>query len=185
MKPHPFCPRMLLIVPALLAGCATLDEFGCDMHENKTRGVKPVTTYKIQAPKTDQITYRSLPAGSLPQVRTYKMTFKPGYTKPCSTLILHKDVVVLRSEDKDLTLTEIREFYAEDGTLITSNAQDITEQVLKSGAYIATTPLPIPKTAPPGKYKIVSRLQAEKRGDRKPPASIIRAEGYFYIVPRQ
>ena len=82
-------------------------------------------------------------------------------------------------------LNEMREFYAEDGTLIATSTQDISEQVKKSGAYIATTPLPIPKSAPPGKYKIVNKLLFERRGDRRAPVPIARAEGFFYIIPPQ
>jgi len=93
--------------------------------------------------------------------------------------------VLLRSDDPDVVITEVREMYAEDGTLIIPASQDITEQVRKSGHYLATTPLPIPKTAPPGKYKVISKLLFERRGDRRPPVQIARAEGFFYIIPPQ
>lgn len=166
----------------LLAGCATTGDFGCDMHESRMRETKPVTTYRAVSPKPGQLAPRVLPAGSTPQAPTYSMTFKPGFTKPCTTVTLHKDVVILRSSGNDVTLSEIREFYAEDGTLITSSTQNITDQVKHSGIYIATTPLPIPRNAPPGKYKIVSKLQAERRGDRR-PIPVAKTEGFFYIIP--
>lgn len=173
---------LALLATALLAGCSGLQTLTCDMHETRTRGVKPFTQYKFQEPKPGDTAARSLPAGSTVQAPTYKMQFKPRYGTPCTTLIVQKDVVLLRSPDKDVVLTEIREVFAEDGTLITTHTQDISEQVLKSGAYVATTPLPIPKAAPDGKYRVVSKLQQERR-DRKPALPIARAEGYFYILP--
>lgn len=174
-----------ILLTALLGGCASMDNFSCDMHETQARGSKPVTTYTLIDPKSGEAALRSLPAGSIAQVPTYKIRFKPGFTKPCTTLTLHKDVVIQRSDEDNVLLNEIREFYAEDGTLIATSTQDISEQVKRSGTYIATTPLPIPKSAPPGKYKIVNKLLFERRGDRRAPVSIARAEGFFYIIPPQ
>ncbi len=170
----------VVLLTASLGGCASMEQFSCDLHETQARGTKPVTTYTLTSDKTAP---RALPAGSIAQAPTYKLIFKPGYTKPCTTLSLHKDVVIQRSDEANVILNEIREFYAEDGTLIATSAQNISEQVKISGAYIATTPLPIPKSAPPGKYKIVSKLLFERRGDRRAPVQIARVEGYFYIIP--
>jgi hypothetical protein len=176
---------LTILLAALLGGCAGMNEFSCDMHETQARGTKPVTTYTPAATKAGEAAFRALPAGSVTQVPTYKLTFKPGFTKPCSTLTLHKDVVILRSNDVNVALNEVREFYAEDGTLIATATQDISEQVKASGSYVATTPLPIPKSAPPGKYKIVNKLLYERHGDRRPATQIARAEGFFYIIPAQ
>jgi len=174
-----------ILLAALLGGCASMDDFSCDMHETQARGSKPVTTYTRATLKNGETAPRSLPAGSVAQVPVYKIRFKPSYTKPCSTLTLLKDVVIQRSDEANVVLSEIREFYAEDGTLIATSTQDISEQAKQSGTYVATTPLPIPKSAPPGKYKIVNKLLFERQGDRRAPVSIARAEGFFYIVPPQ
>jgi hypothetical protein len=171
-----------LLAAALLTGCATVQNFSCDMHESRTRGVKPFTQYKFIEPKPGEIAARNLPAGSTVQVPTYKMQFKPRYSQPCTTLTVQKDVVLLRSPD-NVILTEIREVYAEDGTLITTHTQDISDQIKSSGAYVATTPFPIPKGAPDGKYRMVTKLLQEKRGEKKPALPLARAEGYFYILP--
>ena len=181
---HRFAPWLTVSV-ALLSGCAGLDEFSCDRHEHSHRGFKPVTTYTAAEPKPNAAAPYTLPAGSSPQVSTYKLTFRPGFTKPCATITLHKDMVIQRSDEAQLVLNEVREFYAEDGTLIATASQDVSTQIKKSGAYIAVTPLPIPKSAPPGKYKIVSKLLYERRGDRRPAALIARAEEFFYIIPPQ
>lgn len=183
--PRQFSPRVLLIAPLFLAGCAHLDDFNCDMHETSTRGKKPFTTYTAVEPKPGQTLPRILEPGSTPQAPVYTLSFKPGFTKPCTMITLQKEVVIHRGVESTLVLNEIREFYAENGALIASSTQDISEQVRKSGAYHASTPLPIPRTAPPGKYKIVSKLAYERRGDRRPSATIATAEGFFYIIPPQ
>lgn len=177
-------PFMTLLA-MLLGGCASMDNFSCDMHEQSARAAKPVTTYTPAEPKPNAAAPYTLPAGSNAQVSTYKLTFRPGFTKPCTSITLRKDVVIQRSGDAQVVLNEIREFYAEDGTLITTATQDVSAQIKKSGAYIAVTPLPIPKSAPPGKYKIVNKLMFERRGDRRPAVLIARAEGFFYIIPPQ
>lgn len=178
-------PQAVLITAlmTLLHGCASVDDFGCDVHEQKARTTKSITTYKPAPARPNAAPVYSLPAGSVPQVTTYKLSFRPGFTKPCTTVILHKDVVIQRSDETQVVLNEIREFYAEDGTLITSATQDVTAQIPRSGSYTATTPLPIPKIAPPGKYKIVSKLMFERRGEKKPASLVARAEGFFYIIP--
>lgn len=172
-----------LLATAFLASCASMQNFSCDMHESRTRGVKPFTVYEFQEPKPGQVGARTLPTGSTVQAPTYKMQFKPRYGQPCTTLMVQKEVVLLRSADNDVFLTEIREVYAEDGTQITTHTQDISEQVRRSGTYLATTPLPIPKGAPDGKYRVVSKLLQERRAERKPAIPIARAEGVFYILP--
>ena len=172
----------VLLLASLLGGCASISSFSCDMHESQTRGVKPVTTYTLTTSQGSAAP-RTLPAGSVAQAPVYKITFKPGFTKPCTTLTLHKDVIIERSDEAGVILTEIREFYAENGALITTATQDISDQVKKSGIYVATTQLPIPKSAPPGKYKIVSKLMYERHGNRRAPILISRAEGNFYIIP--
>lgn len=169
----------------LVHGCASLDNFGCDVRTQNARAAKPSTTYRPSTPRPNAAPAYSLPAGSVAQVSTYKLTFRPGFTKPCTTVTLHKDVVIQRSDEAHVMLNEVREFYAEDGTLIASASQDISGQVSKSGAYTATTPLAIPKSAPPGKYKIVSKLFFERSGERKPASLVARAEGFFYIIPPQ
>jgi len=173
----------VLILLLLLGGCARLREASCVRHEEAMRNTKPVTSYRLVETPAGKAALRSLPAGSTPQVSRYTLRFKPGYTQACASITLYKDVTIQRSLSGDVILNEIREFYAEDGTLITSNTQDVTAQVRTSGYYLASTPLPIPRAAPHGKYKIVSKLLYERRGSNRPAVQIARGEGYFYIVP--
>jgi len=187
MKEQSLLLRSTTVVLALLVlgGCARLREASCVRHEESMRNTKPTTTYQALATEAGKPAPRSLPAGSVPQVTRYTVRFRPGYTEACNTITLYKDVSILRSATNDTILNEIREFYAEDGTLIASNTQDIPPQVQGSGNYLATTPLPIPRAAPHGKYKIVSKLLYERRGSGRHPVQIARGEGYFYIVPHE
>jgi hypothetical protein len=185
MKDNRAAPLILLAVGLLLGGCASLERRSCEAREASMRGVKPVTTYRAVMPAPSRPAPRNLPAGSIPMVSVYKLSFKPGFTKPCTTLTLNNEVVIQRGPGEDTVLNEIREFYAEDGTLIASNTQDVSIQVRNSGRYLTTTPLPVPSAAPPGKYKIVNRLMYERRGSGRPAIQIARGEGYFYIIPRE
>lgn len=181
-----FNSPFVLLTAALtlcLSGCVTTDNLGCNVNAQSPRNAKSVTTYKPARSRPNAAPPYSLPQGSVAQVSTYKLSFRPGFTKPCTTITLVKDLVIQRSDEGQVMLNEVREFYAEDGTLITSTNQEISPQVLKSGAYTGTTPLPIPKSAPPGKYKIVSKLLFERKGDRRPASLIAHAEAYFYIIP--
>lgn len=187
MTTRPTLARSLPLLAALLllAGCAGTSDSACERHEERTRGTKPVTTYKLVQPKSGEAAVRILPSGSVALAPTYQIRFKPPYAEQCRTITLVKDVVIQRSNDRDVEFSEVREFYAENGALITSHTQDITRQVPRSGRYVATTPLPIPKNAPPGRYRIVNKLLYERPTTGRSPVQIGRAEGEFFIVPRR
>jgi len=42
----------VIMLTALLGGCASMDQFSCDMHETRMRGVKPQTTYQVRRVET-------------------------------------------------------------------------------------------------------------------------------------
>lgn len=189
--------RSYRILPALavgaalaLGGCAALDMFGdeCSRYESRTKSARYNTLYK-PAPKPADAKAdprakpeRPLPKGVVAQVAVYKMAFDGDKIKPCSDLSIRKEIVLQRTAQPDLVLREIREFYARDGTLIATNAEDISEQIAVSGVYRAVTPLPIPRSAPPGKYRIVSRLMVETKTAKK-PMQLAKVEGVFHVVP--
>jgi hypothetical protein len=173
-----------------LAGCAALDMFGdeCSRYESRTKRARYNTLYK-PVPKpadakadTRAKSERPLPKGVVAQVTVYKMAFDGDKIKPCSDLSIRKEIVLQRTAQPDLQLREIREFYAQNGALITTNAEDISEQIAVSGVYQAVTPLPIPRSAPPGKYRIVSRLMVETKTAKK-PVQLAKVEGVFQVVP--
>jgi len=183
-------PAIAVGAALALAGCAVLDRFGdeCSRYESRTKSARYNTLYK-PAPKPADAKAdprakpeRPLPKGVVAQVTVYKMAFDGDKIKPCSDLSIRKEIVLQRTAQPDLVLREIREFYARDGTLIATNAEDISEQLAASGVYQAVTPLPIPRSAPPGKYRIVSRLMVETKTMKK-PIQLAKVEGVFHVVP--
>ncbi len=82
-----------------------------------------------------------------------------------------------------LVFKEVREFFGPDGTLIATNTEDLTAQFQTSGHYQAVTPLPIPRSAPPGRYRIVSKFTLETHDARK-PVLLARVDGSFHIASR-
>ncbi len=183
-------PAIAVGTALALGGCATLDMFGdeCSRYESRSKSARYNTLYK-PAPKPADAKpdararpERPLPKGVAAQVAVYKMAFDGDKIKPCSDLSIRKEIVLQRTAQTDLVLREIREFYAQDGTLIATNAEDISEQIAASGVYQAVTPLPIPRSAPPGKYRIVSRLMVETKTTKK-PIPLAKVEGVFHVIP--
>ncbi len=187
-------PLLLAIIASalLLGACAGFDVrdmFGdeCSRYESRTKSARYNTLYKpASKPADTKADTRSkpnkpLPKGILAQVPVYKMAFDGDKIQPCSDLSIRKEIVMQRGDQPDLIFKEIREFYAHDGTLITTNAEDISNQIVISGTYQTVTPLPIPRSAPPGKYRIVSRLTVETRAGKK-VQQLAKVEGIFYVV---
>jgi hypothetical protein len=192
-KIHVILPVAAIGSALLLSACAGFDVrdlFGdeCSRYESRTKSARYNTLYK-PAPKPADAKGDSrakpgkpLPKGVLAMVPVYKMSFDGDKIQPCSDLTMRKEIVVQRDESPDLIIKEIREFYAQGGTLITTNAEDISEQLAASGTYQAVTPLPIPRNAPSGKYRIVSKLTVESKTGKK-VQQLARVEGQFYVVP--
>ncbi len=97
----------------------------------------------------------------------YVMTTDRKKTNPCDALTVNKELALLRRDDPRFLFTEINEYYAADGTLITRNTQEVTGQLSRSGRYIASDRLPIPAEAPAGRYRIVSKLILTRKGSKK------------------
>lgn len=186
-----FLPLAVIGTTFMLSACATLETlnpFGdeCSRYESRTKSARYNTLYKPASKAADskidtRKSGKTLAKGMLAQVPVYKMVFDGDKIQPCSDLSIRKEIVVQRGDQLDLIFKEIREFYAQGGTLITTNAEDISDQLTASGTYQAVTPLPIPRSAPPGKYRIVSRLTVETKAGKK-PQQLAKVEGLFYVV---
>lgn len=183
-------PTIAIGVALMLAGCAGHDMFGdeCSRYESRTKSARYNTFYKpAPKPADAKIDPRAkpdkpLPRGIVAQVVVYKMAFDGDKIKPCSDLSIRKEIVLQRTAQPDLLLREIREFYAQDGALIATNAEDISEQLTVSGIYQTITPMPIPRSASPGKYRIVSRLMVETKAMKK-PIQLAKVAGVFHVIP--
>lgn len=106
-------------------------------------------------------------AGEAVAARWYTLRTNRTQIRACDHLYLTKDLYLLRSDAVPLALHEQREFYTADGRLIATKREEVTQQLKSSGFYSASVPLPIPQEAPPGSYRIVTRLIAKlAEGDR-------------------
>lgn len=115
-------------------------------------------------------------------VQSYRWTPQVTRIAPCSVLNIKKEIGLQRERGAQGLLTEVREFYAEDGTLIVRNSEDVTAQLARSGRYAGSVSLPIPASAPTGHYRIVSKLILE-RG--KKPQLLARAIVNFQVATRE
>jgi hypothetical protein len=163
--PSPSRHRLALIFAGgvlLLSGCAGFPGFGgmnCAQFEEASRDADYATHYRLLEPETKTLA-RQLPPlsrGAVAAVRVYEMRVEPYTTKSCNHLKLHKEVHIQRRAGK-WRLEEVREFYTFGGTLIATRTESVSGQLTRSGFYAGSTLLPIPEKAPPGRYRIVSKL---------------------------
>lgn len=110
-----------------------------------------------------------LARGTRVAVRSYKMTAASTRVWPCTQLELKKEVALQREANAKLVIKEIREVYAEDGTLIVKAVDDVSRQLSRTGMYTAVLALPIPQQAPAGKYRVVTKLLMEAEGQKSLP----------------
>lgn len=119
-----------------------------------------------------------LSAAQPARVQVYRVRANRYRVQACGNVALVYEVVLARQGE--VLLREVREYYADDGTLITSNSEDVSGQLRASGRYTRSTTLPIPAAAPVGRYRVVSKLLAKKRGDSR-FVQLGRAATSFYV----
>lgn len=171
--PRAFCTvtRALIVITVYFAlGAGTVEaSLLCKFYAWRNDDVRYRTNFKYSEEQTRvaQQKYTSLPdKGVYAIVRLYELAPEAGETRPCRNLSINKRLFLQRKDDPEFVLRERSEFYAEDGTLIASNTQDLTEQLRRSGYYVASDALPIPEDAPPGSYRLVTKLLLSKKGRR-------------------
>ena len=178
---------MLLFLAAilLLSGCAGLRETSCEQFEELRQEMDYTTQYRLLESDTDNAArrFKPLPKGAVAVVRQYKMEVNTPQIKPCNHLKIQKEIYLLRKNDKNLVLEEIREFYTADGILIATKSEFVGDQMRASGYYAGSMPLPIPEKAPPGKYRIVSKL-VMKRKDTSRITVLARTSASFEVIAR-
>lgn len=183
--PSPSRYRLALIVAGgvLLAGCAGFpgfDGMSCAQFGKTGRDADYATHYRLLEPETKSLA-RQLPPLSrdaVAAVRVYEMRVEPYATRSCNHLKLHKEVHIQRRDGK-WRLEEVREFYTFSGTLIATRTESIGNQLTRSGFYTGSTLLPIPEKAPPGRYRIVSKLVLKSAGGT---AVLARTSASFQVI---
>lgn len=178
-------PLLLLLSFWLLPASSIDASLLCKLYSWRNQEVRYQTSYQYDEDetRTARQKYKPLPAkGVYAIAKLYVIEPDTPEARPCSNLTIKKKLFLQRRDDPDFVLSEISEFYAEDGTLITTNSQAITEQIQHSGYYIAHDPLPIPEDAPPGRYQLVTKLFLTKK-DRKRAFLLGSTKTEYRILP--
>ncbi len=170
----------------LLSGCAALAPVDqCARFKELRAHTQYDTVYKYsqQDSKAAAIDFRALPRGRYAIARLYRLRLDHTRTTPCSHIVTHKEFYLQRVNNPRMIFEEVQEFYTEDGVLITDKTETLTAQLRTTGYYVAAVPLPIPETAPPGNYRIVSKLVL-RLGKKARPVTLARSQAKFRVVPR-
>jgi hypothetical protein len=146
---------------ALLSGCATWAPDQCEQFEHVRRSTDYNAAYVYSRTETQRAeqNFARRPRRADAVARWYTLRLNRSTTHACEHLYLIKDLYLQRSGEA-LTIEEQREFYTAQGQLIATKRENVTDQLPKTGYYIASVPLPIPRGAPVGRYRVVSRLIA-------------------------
>ncbi|MHB8253511.1 MAG: hypothetical protein ACYDEV_07380 [Acidiferrobacter sp.] len=112
-------------------------------------------------------------------VLSYRMSVAPASGRRCGAFTLTKRLTLLRGAGP-LHIVEIRDFYTH-GRLVAEHRAFIGHMIPQSGAYKARLTLPIPASAPFGRYRVVSLLYA--RWGSGPALLVARTQTAFSIAP--
>jgi hypothetical protein len=143
-----------------IGGCTTLPSTSCDQFDQIRRSTQYDTHYRYSDTDTRLAAKRFAPlrqSGPI-DVRWYTLRTNRTQISTCDNLYLTKDLYLLRQKNAQGALVEQHEFYTADGKLITTKREDLTSQLKNTGYYSASVPLPIPKEAPAGTYRVVLKL---------------------------
>lgn len=182
--------RLLPVVLAgstlLFSGCASFRGMTCAQFEENRKEADYTTQYHFQESESETAAsnFKSLPKGAIAAVRLYKIRVDTPKIKPCSNLSLYKEFYLQRKTGKRLALEEVREFYTADGALIATKVEAIGNQLRTSGYYSGNTILPIPEKAPPGKYRIVSKLVLKNKNSSR-ATLLAKTSVNFQVIARK
>ena len=170
----------------LLSGCASFREMTCARFEENRKEADYITQYHYleSDSETAARNFKSLPNGRSAIVRLYKMRVDTPKIEPCNHLIISKEFYLQRKTGVNLALEEVREFYTADGTLIATKVEVVGDQLRTSGYYSGDTALPIPEKAPPGKYRIVSKLVLKGKNTSR-STLLAKTSVNFQVISRQ
>ncbi len=170
----------------LLSGCLSLREETCADFENNRKQLDYTTQYDFLEHESDSAAqnFKRLPRDTIAAVRLYKMRVEPVKTQPCHHLTLHKEIYLQRQNKSKIDLEEIREFYTAKGVLIATKTESVSDQLKTTGYYLGDTLLPVPKNAPPGRYRVVSKLVLKNK-DKTKSILLSKATTSFQVVARK
>lgn len=160
----------------LLSGCVTTAPESCEQFEARRKQTNYATDYQLQV--GDAV--KPPEKGEAAVVRLYQLRVTTERARPCTHVQLSKELLLARRDDNGMIFEERREFYAEDGSRIAVKTEVLKNQLGKSGRYIASTLLPIPRSAPAGKYRLVSTLSMKTKDKT---VTLTRSSVSFEVAP--
>lgn len=181
--------RLVFILAAsalMISGCAGWREMSCAQFEESRQETDYTTRYRFLETESETAArnFKPLPKSASAAVRQYKMRVDPPAIKSCNHLTIHKDIYLQRKMDRNLVLEEVREFYTADGALIATKTESIADQLRTSGFYSGNALLPIPEKAPPGKYRLVSKLVLKKKNSSR-ATLLAKTSVNFQVIARK
>lgn len=167
-----------------ISGCATFHEDTCAQFEERRKDTAYDTQYRFSESDSETAAhnFKPMPRHAGAVVRLYKMHVDQPRIKPCHNLTIRKEVYLQRTTGTTMVLEEVREFYTAHGDLIASKTEILSDQLRTSGYYLGDTPLPIPQNAPPGKYRIVSKLVMKTKGKKTRSVMLARTSARFQVL---
>lgn len=179
-----FLNPVWIVLGLTLGGCTTLSAPDCEQFSQLSKETDYDTRYQFAEYDTQGVHeyYDSLPKPDHAAARLYKISLSDDRTQVCTHVHIRKDLYLERSSSKALVFEQIREFYTDSGRLIATKRENVTAEFARSGYFIAAVLLPIPKAAPPGKYRIVSKLVVRARAGAREQL-LARATARFTVVP--
>src|SRR5690349_19746937 len=111
--PVPALILLLLTLVTFLAGCATEPVGSCEYFEQVRGRMRYETVYRYSGADTRIATRNFVPAPKDQEVsvRWYTLRVNRAQIHPCDYLYLTKDLYLQRSNNREVTLHEQREFY--------------------------------------------------------------------------
>lgn len=180
--PHRSVAVLALAAAAvILGGCAATAprENLCATYDARVRGLRTTATYARTGDTVPDAGKSAAPV----RVTGFRLSSRESSVRPCAILVLNKELVLHAKNPAKLPITEVREFYAENGALITTRSDNLRGQFPASGQYKGEAAIPIPPGAPAGKYRVLLRLTSDGAGGRK-GVNLATAETSFVILPK-
>jgi len=181
-----FAPVILAGLSLLASGCATIREETCRQFEANRKDTDYSTQYQFSESDSETAArnFRPLPRGANAVVRLYRIHLDPPKVKPCRHLTIRKEIYLQQNARLNRTLEEVREIYTSDGALIATRTESAGDRLRASGYYTGETLLPIPENAPPGKYRIVSKLVLKTKKNSQ-AVVLAKTSASFQVLSRQ
>lgn len=172
----------VIVALAALGGCATVPRTSCELFEQVRASIDYDTVYRYIDAETRQAA-SFIGAATKQRVAAHWYTLRVSHARirPCDHLYLVKDLYLRRPAGGALALYEQRDFYTARGQLIATKREDVTRQLRTAGFYSASVPLPIPRNAPAGLYRVVTRLIAKTAN--RAEEELATASADFRVVP--